>query len=535
MLTADDVPSYWAMSLLTRPCSSRKKRAAGSPDSTRSDYVVGDTAVPGGRAKYAKGHSNQSPAVHDSATPTDTMTALGRGRRVRKEKEQSVDIDGEYKGSCSPGGFCQPCILLCAGSKLKHPNQYTYRGGPPAGNNTVTNLASNNSNKPSPVKNARGSEHGPRKSAPQSSRVGAAQNQSPSPVPLSYNVPDHFSHLVPLLPHPTPQGISVPIRVELVPTAAETIEGDVSAEGDGSVHTRVVPQTEKGVKVRWPPKRTTIGEMRRRVRAMMEYVSRAQLDAGERERRVEMLRAAAAETKADAAEALLGTKRSLTSSGVKEEQEQNGDSQSAATLAPADHAASAVAEITASLPNGDIDTEMVDGDIAATSSGPPPAQLETEEVIEASLPDGNHRNDDTPLDTEESSNVPTPAKKAASPSPSPKSRPKISTSSLIDDSNVAPSALFVTPPTASTSTPTSNPTSALRTPAMPNLYNLPTQGPPGPTTTQLLDELTRELIQFQERFGAGREGKVYATNRAETRERRTRNAAPVGGLDPDMF
>ena len=85
--------------ILTRPRRSRKKRAAGSPDSTRSDHGVGETVVPSGRAKNAKGHSNQSPAVHDSATPTDTTTALGRGRRVRKDKEQSLDLDGEYKGS----------------------------------------------------------------------------------------------------------------------------------------------------------------------------------------------------------------------------------------------------------------------------------------------------------------------------------------------------------------------------------------------------------------------------------------------------
>ena len=424
---------------------------------------------------------------------------------------------------------------------MKHPNQYTYRGGPPTANSAVTNLASGSSNKPSPAKNARGGEHGPRKGAPQSSRVGATQNQSPSPVPLSYNVPDHFSHLVPLLPHPTPQGISVPIRVELVPTAAEAVDGDGNAEGSSSVHTRIVPQTEKGVKVRWPPKRTTIGEMRRRVRAMMEYVARAQLDAGERERRVEMLRAAAAGTKAEAAEALLGAERSLRSSGVKEERERNGDSQSAATLASADldaqEAAPAAAKTaTTSLPNGDLDTEMVDGDITGALPGPVPAQLKMEEMFEAALPDRHGQSDNTPPDMEESSNAPAPAKKVASPSPTPKSRPKISTSSLVDGSIVAPSALFVTPPTASASTPTSVPTSALRTPAMPNSYDLPIQTPPtGPTTTQLLDELTRELIQFQERFGAGREGKVYASNRAETRERRTRNAAPIGGLDPDMF
>lgn len=344
----------------------------------------------------------------------------------------------------------RPHFFLCAAGKLKHPNQYTYRGGPPIGNNTAANVASNGSNKPSPTKNGKGGEYGPRKSAPQSSRAGAAQNQSPSPVPLSYNVPDHFSHLVPLLPHPTPQGISVPIRVELVPTVAEGIDGEGNPEVNGGVHTRVVPQTEKGVKVRWPPKRTTIGEMRRRVRAMMEYVARAQLDAGERERRVEMLKAAAAGAKAEVTSALRGAEREsiIMSSRAKEEREQNGNSHSTATLA--------------------LD------------------------------------------DTEEKPAAPT-----------------------IPDTV---STLSVTRSTASTSDPTSTPVSALRPSPTQNSHDPAAPGPPaGPTTTQLLDELTRELIQFQERFGAGREGKVYPSNRAETRERRTRNVAPIGGPDPDMF
>ena len=376
-------------------------------------------------------------------------------------------------------------MILCAVGKLKHPNQYTYRGGPPIG--TFTNVAS--TNKPSPAKNGKSGEHGARKSAPQSSRAVATQNQSPSPIPLSYNVPDHFSHLVPLLPHPTPQGISVPIRVELVPTTTGIIDGDGSAEVDGSVHTRIVLQTEKGVKVRWPPKRTTIGEMRRRVRAMMEYVARAQLDAGERERRAEMLRAAAVEAQAEAS-ALLGAEHEsiVPSSGAKGERERNGNSHSTATLAPTEfdvqQAAPTMAETATPLPNGDIDTEMADGDTGASSSDPSRKQPKTEEVLEAALPPDDHGQADN------------------------------------------------TPPTATTSTPPTGP----RTPAILSSCNLSAPVTPvGPTTTQLLDELTRELIRFQERFGAGREGKVYPSNRAETRERRTRNAAPLGGPDPDMF
>lgn len=77
--------------------SARKKRAPGSPDSVRSEHGAGEasSAPVSGRGK--KGHSNQSPAVQDSGTPVDgSSTNLGRGRRARKEKEASMDIDGTH-------------------------------------------------------------------------------------------------------------------------------------------------------------------------------------------------------------------------------------------------------------------------------------------------------------------------------------------------------------------------------------------------------------------------------------------------------
>lgn len=425
-------------------------------------------------------------------------------------------------------------------------------------NANITNLAvsASNNNKPSPAKTAKGGgahEHGNRKHPPQSSRGAGAQNQSPSPVPLSYNVPDHFSHLVPLLPHPTPQGVAVPIRVEIVHTS-HTNDGDDNGDDEEVVQTRIIAQTEKGVKVRWPPKRTTIGEMRRRVRAMMEYVARAQLDAGERERRVEMLKAAAAEAKAEANSALLmGTSETVvlppeeSDEKVVRIQIEGGDpdaTEAAPSLVPADLAMqdgqpTMGEEVIASL-GGDGDVEMA---VAGEGSDPPPAGLKTEEVVEAALAPDTATNGDSNAANSSVAPTPSAATKGVSPSPplssSSKPKPKISTSSLIDDSRVAPSALFASPPTGTTSA--SAPTSALRTPIAQFSSNSSTTtsatSPSVPTTTQLLDELTRELIQFQERFGAGREGKVYTASRVEARERRSR-AAPamaVGGAEADMF
>lgn len=87
---------------------SRKKRVAGSPDSARSEHGAGEATLPSGRAKSAKGHSNQSPAVNDSGTPEESATTLGRGRRARKEKEQSMDVDGASRW---PAFLFYPSIL----------------------------------------------------------------------------------------------------------------------------------------------------------------------------------------------------------------------------------------------------------------------------------------------------------------------------------------------------------------------------------------------------------------------------------------
>lgn len=48
---------------------------------------------------------------------------------------------------------------------------------------------------------------------------------------------------------------------------------------------------ERGAKVKWPLKRTTIGEMRRRVRAMLDFCTKAQVDVAERAKRSAALEA----------------------------------------------------------------------------------------------------------------------------------------------------------------------------------------------------------------------------------------------------
>ncbi|KAF8342056.1 uncharacterized protein EI90DRAFT_3285224 [Cantharellus anzutake] len=379
----------------------RRKRKRGAdagdsvdnPESTPSDQANGNGDSSRGRG-----------AKTGNSTPVDTTDSNqgGRNRRSsRKEKEQSLDVDG----------------------KVKHPNQYTYRVP-----KLVTAVTS-------PTKHGKSDrhDHGTRRNLPQQSR-----GWSPSPVPVSYNIPDHFSHLARLLPHPTPQGINV----------------RVGPEEDNRV-------LERGVKVRWPPKRTTIGEMRRRVRGMMEYVARAQLEAGERERRVEMLKAALANSQPTRASPVPG----LATSTVDSQSERR-----------------AIPPATDRSPVGrESPKEKSDDAILARSAG---------DATKGNNTKSGATNAFTKIGGDEPS-TPTPP-----------------------DNVTAAMALA----SEAEGTPTPVPTA----------LKISTPKPNEPTAMQLLDQLTRDLIDFQERFGAGREGKVYR-DRTE-RERRTRAA-----VDVDIF
>ncbi|CAE6407219.1 Putative histone deacetylase complex subunit cti6 [Rhizoctonia solani AG-1 IB] len=173
-----------------------------------------------------------TPSVPTPAPKPDQPAAGGRA--VKRRKEKDLDIDG----------------------KPKHPNQYTYRGAkvPPS-----SRRSGNTDSAPYP-------SGGTRRGAAAAAAAAAAERApSPSPLPTTWSLPDHLSHLADLLPTPLPHG--VPVRAR--------------AGAELSI--------EKNAKIRWPGKRTTIGDMRKRVRGMLEWVGRAQAEAIDRAKRVEEL------------------------------------------------------------------------------------------------------------------------------------------------------------------------------------------------------------------------------------------------------
>ncbi|GBE80614.1 predicted protein [Sparassis crispa] len=91
---------------------------------------------------------------------------------------------------------------------------------------------------------------------------------SQQPLFTSWNLPDYLAHLEPMLP-------------TNVPRPLEVRGSGVDATGRESLERT----TERGVKVRWPSKRMSVGDMNKRVRALVEWVGREQANSLERTRR----------------------------------------------------------------------------------------------------------------------------------------------------------------------------------------------------------------------------------------------------------
>lgn len=173
--------------------------------------------------------------------------------------------------------------------KPKHPNQYTKR----------TANATNGSS-PSPSPHKRGIEGSRRQAAIRD--VTGSRTSTPTPAEgktHTWGLPDHLSTLAYLLP-PTagPDNIKL-----IVPSSKSTNSKNVAAGTSGSERDpetdrirRASPQpyshvhlTETPAKVKYPTRRMTLGEMRKRVRNVLDFVSRLQIESVERERRLKFL------------------------------------------------------------------------------------------------------------------------------------------------------------------------------------------------------------------------------------------------------
>ncbi|KAF5386226.1 hypothetical protein D9615_002235 [Tricholomella constricta] len=93
---------------------------------------------------------------------------------------------------------------------------------------------------------------------------------SQQPLYTSWNLPDYLAHLEPMLPTEAPQPLEV--------------RGSATASGGGRGES-MDRTMERGVKVKWPSKRMSVGDMNKRVRSLVEWVGREQATAQDRLRR----------------------------------------------------------------------------------------------------------------------------------------------------------------------------------------------------------------------------------------------------------
>ncbi|GJJ06402.1 hypothetical protein Clacol_000593 [Clathrus columnatus] len=264
-------------------------------------------------AQATNGPSNNSRQT-SSVTSSNTKTnAAGSGKLRRGKKEQNiVDLDGSKK----------------------HPNQYTYRkpAAPTPPRRQGVNGALNGHG-PSSSEQGGSSWGVPGVSGGlggggggSSSRRGGNHSLHHAPLtpqqPLltSWGLPDYLSHLASELPTDVPRPVHVRV---LDPTVepnrtTDTGMGPSSTSSGGTIPAKAggtggttdptntpiitapplpppVDDTlvlERGVKVRWPAKRTSVSDMNKRVRGIIDWVGREQAAALERRRRREALRRA---------------------------------------------------------------------------------------------------------------------------------------------------------------------------------------------------------------------------------------------------
>jgi hypothetical protein len=190
---------------------------------------------------------------------------------------------------------------LSGNSRLKHPNQYTYRTK--AGSRTRLSPSKQSGKRgrtpndfstgTTPVLAAQTLPPLPSHTTAQGHSSKSRQHREPAaPVEVNgWGLPDHLKHLQYLLPSAAPIPLDVPSSTG-------------SAEIPDSGH------LEPPTRIRFPTKRITMSEMKKRAKHILEYMTRIQIEMSEQERRNEIVAAAAA------ASTSTSTHKSTTSSST---------------------------------------------------------------------------------------------------------------------------------------------------------------------------------------------------------------------------
>ncbi|KAJ9115535.1 hypothetical protein QFC22_005299 [Naganishia vaughanmartiniae] len=405
-------------------------------------------------------------------------------------------------------------------NKPKHPNQYTYRPKP---STTGSSIAAPTQPVPAPAaaeKPARAAPHSPTKrqtpaagtSSNATSRrlaAGGTRGGTPSSVSgsiagqgagsgnasaaLSWNLPDHLAPFAYTLPANPPSMLQIitPRPTNLIGKhKTDAVSAYEAAINNGETPTHLEPPT----RVRYPTKRMTIGEMRKRVRNLLEYVGRVQGEEDKRAERAKLLELAVLPANELVAEDARQPEdvKSSTQEQPTPESEADQDLTVAAEPQPMD-------VDTAPTEPVQVDTDAQQGDDAPFSA----AAITIVEPISTTA-DAVMEDTSGPASTEQDASAAEDQKAetddfVSATDPVPDAVVKATESSapaLAGEPGLMPSV----PPPTEPSTITSAPSTIAPVPA-------PVEAPPS-KSSQLLAELTSDLIKFQMMFEVG--GSVFA-------------------------
>lgn len=254
------------------------RKANGAAGATSSGGGSGSGSKSGAAASNASAARNRHSTEEASAAPSSS-SATGH-----------LHPSGAANGNGSNG----PATPAAPPTKPKQPNQYTHRKerASAAAAALAAGAGRTVSPTPSPSKSGRRGAAALR----EGSTVSQSRNGTPVPGDSKNNkgapwgMPDHLSHLAHLLPSAQPE----PLQLHMPTTKglgrnADSHHGSSTGARPSPHAFNILDLSEPPTKVRFPSKRMTMGEMRKRVRNISEYVTRTQLEAVERGKRMKAL------------------------------------------------------------------------------------------------------------------------------------------------------------------------------------------------------------------------------------------------------
>ncbi|KAA1473912.1 hypothetical protein DENSPDRAFT_840451 [Dentipellis sp. KUC8613] len=253
--------------------NSRRKRKrleddAASVKRTRSASTTSDRPLPVNATR------EETPASVVAAKVTTTMPApppktsrnrRGGGRKSAAQAQDLASVDGDEAAVPTSS-------RRATNSRAKAAASTPARRGQASG--SAAHEHGTRRNYSGGTNGAGAASHAPGSSATRAYHNSHAYVVSQQPLLTSWSLPDYLAHLEHILPTDVPQPL------------------EVRASGADSTDRSL----ERGVKIKWPSKRMSVGDMNKRVRALVEWVGREQASTLERGRRREALEAALRET-----------------------------------------------------------------------------------------------------------------------------------------------------------------------------------------------------------------------------------------------